>query len=103
MKSRCIVTKRFRHACFLTTPAALLLLSVGYVLVGGGAPRTIAAQVNPPAADAARAAPALPAAAGQFAKEYCTRCHNGDRTEANLDLTKLAFEPDDRGNFALWM
>src|SRR5687767_13508435 len=41
----------------------------------------------------------VPDVARQFISEYCTRCHNEDRKVANLDLTSLAYDPADAGNF----
>jgi hypothetical protein len=47
------------------------------------------------------AEPAAPAKA--FVKDYCTRCHNGETKKGRLDLTRLAFEPTDAANLAVWI
>jgi hypothetical protein len=38
-----------------------------------------------------------------FVKDYCTRCHNGESKKGRLDLTRLAFEPTDAANLAVWI
>jgi hypothetical protein len=47
------------------------------------------------------AEPAAPAKA--FVKDYCTRCHNGETKKGRLDLTRLAFEPTNAANLAVWI
>jgi cytochrome c553 len=54
------------------------------------------------AASGVRAAPP-PAAAAAFIEKYCASCHNDVDKEGQLDLTNLAYEPDNRANFALWV
>ena len=38
-----------------------------------------------------------------FITDTCTRCHNATKRTARLDLSSMAYDPDDRGNFALWV
>ena len=47
--------------------------------------------------------PAAPAASSGFTGKYCTGCHNGAAKSGGLDLTALAFEPANPGNFAQWV
>ena len=79
-----------------------LLVAAGVAIAGGHA---IAAE--PPLAalsDAgASGADVLPERARQFVADTCGRCHNPKRNIAHLDLTHLAYDPDDRGNLALWV
>ena len=49
-----------------------------------------------------RAAPP-PAVARSFIDQHCADCHNDVDKEAQLDLTSLAFAPQDAANFALWV
>jgi hypothetical protein len=39
----------------------------------------------------------------KFISDYCARCHNESRKVANFDLTSLAYDPADAGNFATWV
>src|SRR6185436_12520945 len=48
-------------------------------------------------------AAAPPPAAAAFIEKYCASCHNDVDREAKLDLTSLAYAPDDKANFALWV
>ena len=38
-----------------------------------------------------------------FIENNCADCHDGLTKEANLDLTALQFEPEDKANFATWV
>ncbi|QDV36214.1 DUF1592 domain-containing protein [Tautonia plasticadhaerens] len=38
-----------------------------------------------------------------FVMDHCWRCHDGAIDEDRLDLTALAFEPDDPANLAVWI
>src|SRR5262249_24019113 len=38
-----------------------------------------------------------------FLEQHCYECHNGESKKGGLDLTELAFQPDDSRNFAQWM
>ena len=49
-----------------------------------------------------QAAPPPPAAVA-FIEKYCADCHNDVDKEARLDLTSLAYQPNDGANFALWV
>ena len=44
-----------------------------------------------------------PAAATAFIEKHCASCHNDVDKENGLDLTSLAYAPDDAANFALWI
>ncbi|MCF7787582.1 MAG: DUF1592 domain-containing protein [Prosthecobacter sp.] len=50
------------------------------------------------AASAATLPPVTP-----FLEKHCTECHDGDVKKGGLDLTALAFKPEDRKNFDLWV
>jgi hypothetical protein len=54
------------------------------------------------AASSLRAAPP-PVAATAFIEKHCAGCHNDVDREAELDLTRLTYDPDNRANFALWV
>lgn len=41
--------------------------------------------------------------AKNFVSDNCIRCHNDVKKTARLDLKSLAYDPEDRGNFALWV
>ena len=43
------------------------------------------------------------AGADSFIQKNCAGCHNSAAPAARLDLTKLAFEPDNPDNFAIWV
>ena len=45
--------------------------------------------------------PAIETAA--FTEKYCASCHDDVEKKGGLDLTALAFKPEDRGNFAQWV
>lgn len=49
--------------------------------------------------------PASPqlAQAGAFVENYCANCHDDLEKKAGLDLTALAFKPDDASNFLHWV
>ncbi|MHB1422628.1 MAG: DUF1592 domain-containing protein [Gemmataceae bacterium] len=38
-----------------------------------------------------------------FVNDYCTRCHNDVDQKGRLDLTRLAFDPNDSANLAIWI
>lgn len=38
-----------------------------------------------------------------FLRDYCTRCHNDVDKKGRLDLTRLAFAPNDSANLAVWV
>jgi hypothetical protein len=38
-----------------------------------------------------------------FIQSHCADCHDSSTKEAGLDLTSLAFNPEDKNNFALWV
>src|SRR5438132_11668078 len=65
-------------------------------------PRSIAAACLLLAASLPMTA-AAPAASSGFTGKYCTGCHNGAAKSGGLDLTALAFEPANPGNFAQWV
>jgi hypothetical protein len=92
--------RRQRTSGAATTPpvrAVLLLATIGLAFIGGNGSRPVAAD------DGADAAPeAIPDTSRAFVSDYCKRCHNAERREANLDLTNLAYDPADHGNFGLW-
>ncbi len=39
----------------------------------------------------------------KFIEDNCSECHNTDLKTGSLDLTTQTYDPDDRGNFALWV
>jgi hypothetical protein len=38
-----------------------------------------------------------------FLEQHCTRCHNEANTKGRLDLSSLAFTPNDSANLAVWI
>src|SRR4051794_34144889 len=38
-----------------------------------------------------------------FVSDHCTSCHNDTDKKGRLDLTTLAFAPDDAANLAVWV
>ncbi len=44
-----------------------------------------------------------PRGAAPFIEKHCAGCHNDVDREANLDLTRLAYGPDDPANLDLWI
>ena len=56
-----------------------------------------------PAEGGGRQVKAVPDATRRFVADYCARCHNEEHKRGNLDLKPLAYDPADRGNFALWV
>src|SRR4051812_23495918 len=47
-------------------------------------------------------APVSPETAG-FIEKYCASCHDDVEPEARLDLTSVAYEPENAANFSLWV
>lgn len=39
----------------------------------------------------------------QFLEKHCLDCHDDLSLKAGLDLTRLAFQPEDESNFAIWV
>jgi hypothetical protein len=53
---------------------------------------------------AGRVGAAEPAAPDRaFVSDHCTRCHNDVEKKGRLDLTRLAFDPNDSANLAVWI
>ena len=77
---------------------AVLLCGAGGLLTGAADTKP-----PPPGDGGARQAEVIPDAARTFVADHCVRCHNPDRKAANFDLTSLAYEPSDAGNFAVWV
>jgi hypothetical protein len=50
---------------------------------------------------ASATAPATPNNA--FVSDHCTSCHNDTDRKGQLDLTRLAFDPNDAANLAVWI
>src|SRR5579884_3060575 len=44
-----------------------------------------------------------PAPDKTFVQDYCTSCHGGVSKKGQLDLSTLAFDPEDAGNLAVWI
>jgi hypothetical protein len=44
-----------------------------------------------------------PAVAVAFIDRHCATCHNETDLKGRLDLTSLAYDPENRANFALWV
>ena len=38
-----------------------------------------------------------------FLGDHCTSCHNETAKKGRLDLTRLAFDPNDAANLAVWV
>ena len=70
----------------LPRPCLIFLASLT-ALAGGGALRA----TEPPKEAVA------------FIDRYCAACHNDTDLKGRLDLTSLAYEPENRANFALWV
>jgi mono/diheme cytochrome c family protein len=69
-------------------------------------PLALASAAGPqgtPTAEPASAPPALQAAAADFIQNYCANCHNEEDLKGSLDLTSLAYKPDDPENFQTWV
>ncbi len=45
----------------------------------------------------------LPTTTRSFLEKHCTDCHDAETKKGGLDLTALAFQPDDARNFASWV
>ena len=45
----------------------------------------------------------LPTTPRSFLEQHCTDCHDAETKKGGLDLTALAFQPDDARNFASWV
>jgi hypothetical protein len=88
------------------TTLGLLIGAIWLALVAGSSSPARAAddKAAPVSTDVAKpAAEAVPQAARTFITESCARCHNSEKKVGRLDLTTLAYDPEDRGNFALWV
>ncbi len=72
---------------------------------GRGAPRLRLLGLAVLALFAARPAGAAEPAAPDhaFVRDHCTRCHNGVDKKGRLDLTRLALDPNDSANLAVWV
>ena len=88
-----------------TIPAVLLIVATLLVLAGDGVPaRAADDKILPAPADNAKpATEAVPEAVRRFISDSCARCHNSKKMAGRLDFTKLTYDPNDRGNFALWV
>jgi hypothetical protein len=88
-------------------PAVLFLMAAALLALAGDrrpARVTDNKTVPSPADSASSATESVPETARTFISESCARrCHNSEKKVARLDLTTLAYDPDDRGNFALWV
>lgn len=93
--------KSNQSAAFLATSGGVVAVALCLAILAPP-PR---AQAKPaPAASASTVAiESVPDPARTFIADTCTRCHNAKKKSARLDLTSLPFDPDDRGNFALWV
>jgi hypothetical protein len=81
-------------------------LLIGVMGLSLGTVRILIAADNalPPSKDAAKpTAEAIADSARTFLSSSCARCHNAEKKVASLDLTRLAYAPEDGGNFALWV
>jgi hypothetical protein len=99
-------SKSLRAVLAATIVAVLLLGAAALVIVAGSTSRAHAAdnKTLPTPDDTARpAAEAVPDDARTFISDTCARCHNGVKKVGRLDLTTLAYDPEDRGNFAIWV
>jgi len=96
-----------RFAVSLAALSAAGVLAACAVLSSGRATapamrasRVVLADVAPGTAPAEKG---ITADEKHFIQDNCTDCHNADLKSGRLDLTSLAYAPDDRGNFALWV
>ena len=87
-------------------PVVLVVGAVMFWIAFLGISRTMLADnvVAVPSSDAAKpSGDAIAETSRAFISGTCGRCHNPEKEAGRLDLTKLAYDPDDRGNFALWV
>jgi mono/diheme cytochrome c family protein len=54
-------------------------------------------------ASRAQSVPGLPAHTADFVDQHCASCHDDIEKKAGLDLTSLAFQPDDLNNLLKWV
>src|SRR4051794_28135366 len=89
----------------VATVLGLVLIVVWLGFLKSGVPAHAEGEKQIPAYVNAAKPPAEKVAdvARTFISDTCVRCHNGVKKTAGLDLTSLSYEPDDRGNFALWV
>jgi hypothetical protein len=85
------------------TMFAVLLGGIGLIISGVSVAPTSAVDNKPPGAQAGQLEEIVSDAQRKFISDYCARCHNDVRKVANLDLTSLAYDPADAGNFARWV
>src|SRR5947207_5462570 len=85
------------------TMFAVLLGAIGLIISGVSVAPTTAVDNKPPRAQAGALGDIVSDAQRKFISDYCARCHNEVRKVANLDLTSLAYDPADAGNFATWV
>src|SRR5689334_9688567 len=104
--------RTYRMLCRALFPCATLgVLLAGVLRLGlasgsgsrAPAAAAAAAELSPAAGGGTAAVEGLPDAARTFISGNCRRCHNGTKKVAGLDLTSLAYDPDDGSNFALWV
>ncbi len=55
------------------------------------------------AAEISEVSGALPPATRPFFEKYCAECHDANLKKGGLDLPKLEYSPEDKGNFAAWV
>ena len=82
-----------------------LVVGTLWLAIAGRSP-TIAAddpKISPSADNSKVATEFVRESARTFIGDTCTRCHNATKKTARLDLSSLAYEPEDRENFALWV
>src|SRR6185436_6891838 len=85
------------------TMFAVLLGGIGLIISGVSVAPTSAVDNKPSGAQAAQLEENVSDAQRKFISDYCARCHNDVRKVANLDLTSLAYDSTDAGNFATWV
>ncbi len=79
-----------RHRSLADGRAASRLQLVGFAVLALVAARPAGA-AEPPAPDPA------------FLRDHCTSCHNAEEKRGRLDLARLAFDPKDAANLAVWV
>ncbi|MDB6052676.1 MAG: hypothetical protein JWN25_199 [Verrucomicrobiales bacterium] len=48
-------------------------------------------------------ADSMPLESRTFIQNHCAECHDGEVKKAGLDLTALAYEPEDKANIGIWV
>src|SRR3954468_19862133 len=96
--------KTKQSAAASTIFGALVVVTLLLAIIGRSPTIAADAKKLPPAVENSKAATeSVSESARTFITGACTRCHNETKKTARLDLSSLAYDPEDRGNFALWV